>query len=1647
MASLAQKQTNEPKNTTSLKKNGEPAKTDQQADTEQLALERAPTNGATNRLLQTGSQSIPDAGSLGIQAKLVIGEPGDKYEQEADRMAEQVMTMAKNPAAAPPPNEENNPGMLQAKPLHISSIQRKCTSCEKEEERLQAKSNGDLNATANLQAQLQVSKGCGFSLPESTNQSMSQVFGRDFSDVRIHTDSDAVQMNQSLNARAFTHGNNIYFNKGQYNPDTSAGTKLLAHELTHTVQQTNHDLIQRTQNQTPKRQESIRIEWKGSLESSLESFALNYVDEIEAKRITQIILNDPDAKHITPQGAVNREKFEKGANESKIKSFNLHVSADFFKALNITLVYNSKNPNQPSSYGVIVIIQKQEDWVNTFVDRVNERIDKKYSEYKPGNITIVGKVSKKRHRIHIYKFAPNKNNRHHGPYKVVDIPNWFSRIVNKDKEIDKFIEKEIINPDYEHNVNGAPLSPEDKRVGGSSESGSSSGSKISSEGGGTTEIDEGKTDIATTGSNDFDMSKDELITSFLKEKYKPKAKRAKHHIHLNRLKEIASSFHWSKRFSREEVTILLKNCTPEEQELLNTTESETRINLFRRMSSYHIARGIEDYDMQLQTKLFWISDSKKGIIYRDLRRLLVKHKEHQELLDFFDAHILLSTYLSRPEAIFSYKDPKDYLFYVEKIRDTSKRFDHKKHVSTLLHDYMLEEENINLPENLKKLIEIDQLNNELDSLHSELRSNRTYSVFGNKKTKRIREKIKQKLKSAGYNSMSEFKKDLSAQKKLYLIEFELNAVKKAYQLLDESEKAVLQQSDKLLLGTEKDIVSLLEENSGKFAEIEAIEFKYKKDKKSIHNSVRSWQQKQIAYSKIRTRRDKIIKEKKDNLKNELGKKQPLLYHPPLDIVDLYNRYAFNDANDSDKKLKILIKKDLEEKFSNIDEVRKKLEQNPDFIWKLPTLIETTKKDMNQFFNIKLLNDVVDQENSRRKFRDALAITGEVLIVLGLAFMTGGALAPVALVVGAGIGFNDVVRSINEYHEDKITGNTAIFPKNVLNEADPNLLWVALSLAGLGLDVGSFGKFLKPLSKLDEIGDIGKMHQKVDSIADDIERAGLFKTGTSAKVTKSAFKTHIKKSLEVIRSLALDVYIKLEELGYSFGIESKRFMSIIKRIFSRNIIKQAEEPAYALAGSSKISVTDEILGETIGELVKAKSFNDYSSPVISILADSDQKVFGNIIKKLNTPELSHVSKKLLLKLNLLNEGDIKKSLRIIDRLLKEVDDKKDLIIYFEYVASISGKFKKPIYERLVYIARILNSKHIPIETKRVIGAKLRNPTHIFDEDHLDWILEYLPKLHEESKQRVLDNLSSPDKPFHNFYKKVTDKQEVKSPEEVEEIIKNISSKEKVTISERFKGTNFESLSNHDKILEVVRTTEPELVMGIKEAEDGAFIKQLLEDMSINPKYQVNSSNLLETERGKLLKYIIEKIGSQVTTLNDYKKMLEIYETQGSVGALGESFMKNIDVPPGAKEGNRKSIQMRHVNGMEDHTRIIDNFLYRNGDINESKVGTSMNWDQFRDYITMLMRGEIVQKGERIPLNQLNYTFSPGLNDFKKMEKALKAGKKIEDPVLKRVEAHWYKVRQTVSNSSIIDRISFYVLTTNGEVYRISNKGKELVKVVK
>ena len=187
-----------------------------------------------------------------IQPKMKVGKPGDKYERQADAVANRVMRMSEGESIRMQPIEEEEE-MLQMQPIEEEEeeLQMMCEDCrnetmvqqqpvEEEEEMLQPKSSQQSQATIasqKIHSQINNSRGSGSSMDKQTLSFMGNRFGTDFNKVNIHTNHSAVLLNKQLNAQAFTVGNDIYFNSGKYNPGSYGGKRLLAHELTHVIQQ------------------------------------------------------------------------------------------------------------------------------------------------------------------------------------------------------------------------------------------------------------------------------------------------------------------------------------------------------------------------------------------------------------------------------------------------------------------------------------------------------------------------------------------------------------------------------------------------------------------------------------------------------------------------------------------------------------------------------------------------------------------------------------------------------------------------------------------------------------------------------------------------------------------------------------------------------------------------------------------------------------------------------------------------------------------------------------------------------------------------------------------------------------------------------------------------------------------------------------------------------------------------------------------------------------------------------------------------------------------------------------------------------------------------------------------------------------------
>jgi len=169
-------------------------------------LQRQRACGDSQGALKCGEYR--EKGRFDLQAKLKVNDPGDIYEQEADRIADQVLVAPIHSS-------------VSGEPLGIRQLSRQ--------------TNGETgSAPPSVDAALATP---GMPLEPAFRQDMERRFGYDFSKVRVHSGSTAEQSAQDVNANAYTVGQNIVFGAGRFARESQQGRRLLAHELTHVVQQ------------------------------------------------------------------------------------------------------------------------------------------------------------------------------------------------------------------------------------------------------------------------------------------------------------------------------------------------------------------------------------------------------------------------------------------------------------------------------------------------------------------------------------------------------------------------------------------------------------------------------------------------------------------------------------------------------------------------------------------------------------------------------------------------------------------------------------------------------------------------------------------------------------------------------------------------------------------------------------------------------------------------------------------------------------------------------------------------------------------------------------------------------------------------------------------------------------------------------------------------------------------------------------------------------------------------------------------------------------------------------------------------------------------------------------------------------------------
>ncbi len=382
-----------------------------------------------------GSSPLPEPPqALQLQAKLTIGEPGDRYEQEADRVAADVVQRIHAPSPQVQREEIESVGDEQ---MHMSPFvqqSRKAVVQRQEQESvedeqirmspieshwrnalvqrqdvldeeqvmmkpqvsiLQRQEVQELNLKSNLrnpksegmaaapdlEASIQGARGSGQPLDESVLGLMEREFGADFSGVRVHTDGTSDQLNQSIQAKAFTTGQDVFFRSGAYDPRSRGGQELIAHELTHVVQQSG-GAVQRSQlqatEQTPQASTSLKRDESNTVQRKILLKSPHYEFNVEGLLAiigitNESILRDWFKTRIRPKlmGKFGYEKFkgylkhdspeytfEAGINTANATPSYHEVTTGVIKAINIHLMSKIVDKGH-SSIGNVKLLKRQ----------------------------------------------------------------------------------------------------------------------------------------------------------------------------------------------------------------------------------------------------------------------------------------------------------------------------------------------------------------------------------------------------------------------------------------------------------------------------------------------------------------------------------------------------------------------------------------------------------------------------------------------------------------------------------------------------------------------------------------------------------------------------------------------------------------------------------------------------------------------------------------------------------------------------------------------------------------------------------------------------------------------------------------------------------------------------------------------------------------------------------------------------------------------------------------------------------------------------------------------------------------------------------------------------------------------------------------
>lgn len=246
----------------------------------QATIQRKPIS-QIQRLATPAEEKMPSTNDGRMAEDKMIQEKPEIQRMDAPKEEEKPVQKMDAPKEEEKPVQKMDAPKEEEKPIQKADEKEELQAKEEKEELIQAKSQGGTSqASPNFSSRLSASKGQGSALPKNTQAQMEQGIGADFSQVRIHTDSEAANMNKEISAQAFTHGQDVYFNQGKFSPDSTEGKRLLAHELTHVVQQ-GKEVKRQVQQSTDEERTRYLRQLQGSESTPHQSRAAQALQQLE----------------------------------------------------------------------------------------------------------------------------------------------------------------------------------------------------------------------------------------------------------------------------------------------------------------------------------------------------------------------------------------------------------------------------------------------------------------------------------------------------------------------------------------------------------------------------------------------------------------------------------------------------------------------------------------------------------------------------------------------------------------------------------------------------------------------------------------------------------------------------------------------------------------------------------------------------------------------------------------------------------------------------------------------------------------------------------------------------------------------------------------------------------------------------------------------------------------------------------------------------------------------------------------------------------------------------------------------------------------------------------------------------------------------